>query len=273
MAASMEQLLDDLLAETRILADLVAHLDDAGMSCATPAAGWSIRDQLTHLAHFDETATRAVVDPEAFRRDADALMAGGMDFPDRIAAEHAHLGADEVREWLDRARTAFVTTFRGLEPRVRLPWYGPDMSALSSVTARLMETWAHGQDVADALGRRREPTDRLRHIAHLGVQTAGFVFTLNGRPVPTSPVRVEVDAPSGARWEWGPPDAADRVTGPALDFCLTVTQRRHVSDTDLQVSGPVATEWISIAQTFAGAPGPGRAPGAVPEPENTGGRR
>lgn len=269
----MDQVLDDLLAETRVVQDLVADLDDAGISTATPAAGWSIRDQLTHLAYFDGTATQAAVDPEAFRRDAAVLMAGGMGFPDRIAADHAELGAVEVRAWVARARTAFVATFRDLEPRARLPWYGPDMSALSSVTARLMETWAHGQDVADALGRRREPTDRLRHIAHLGVQTAGFVFTLNGRPAPTSPVRVEIDAPSGARWEWGPPDATDRVTGSALDFCLTVTQRRHVSDTDLQVSGPVATEWISIAQTFAGAPGPGRAPGAVPEPENTGERR
>jgi uncharacterized protein (TIGR03084 family) len=172
-----------------------------------------------------------------------------------------------------RARSAFVATFRGIDPKTRLPWYGPDMSALSSATARLMETWAHGQDVADALGRRREPTDRLRHIAHLGVQAAGFSFVLNGRPVPTTLVRVELVAPSGARWEWGPPDTADRVTGTALDFCLTVTQRRHVSDTALTVTGPVATEWISIAQTFAGAPGTGRAPGAVLEPRNTGGRR
>jgi uncharacterized protein (TIGR03084 family) len=273
MAVLMDQVLDDLVAETRVVQSLVADLDDAGIAAPTPAQRWSIRDQLTHLAYFDETATQAATDPDGFRRDAAALMEDGMGFPDRIAAEHAQLGADEVREWFDRARTAFVTTFRGLEPKARLPWYGPDMSAVSSVTARLMETWAHGQDVADALGRRREPTDRLRHIAHLGVQTAEFVFTLNGRPVPTSPVRVEIDAPSGARWEWGPADAADRVTGSALDFCLTVTQRRHVSDTDLQVSGPVAAEWISLAQTFAGAPGPGRAPGAVPGPENTGGRR
>jgi uncharacterized protein (TIGR03084 family) len=272
MAVSMEQLLDDLVAETRVLQSLVAALDDEGISAITPAAGWSIRDQLTHLAYFDEAATRAATDPEGFRRDAAELTAGGLDFPDKIAAEHAGLTADATRAWQHRARTALMATFRGLDPKARLPWYGPDMSALSSVTARLMETWAHGQDVADALGERREPTDRLRHIAHLGVQTAGFSFVLNGRPVPTTSVRVELAAPSGGRWEWGPPNAADRVTGAALDFCLTVTQRRHVSDTALTVTGPIATEWISIAQTFAGAPGTGRAPGAVAEPRNMGGR-
>ena len=267
MAVSLDQLLDDLVAETRVLQDLVADLDNEGIAAATPAEGWSIRDQLTHLAYFDEAATKAAVDPDGFRREAATLMTAGMDFPDRIAAEHAHLGAEDVRSWLADARTALVTTFGGLDAKARLPWYGPDMSALSSVTARLMETWAHGQDVADALGRRREPTERLRHIAHLAVQTAGFSFVLNGRTAPDTPLRLELDAPSGARWEWGPADATDRVTGPALDFCLTTTQRRHVSDTALEVTGPVATEWISIAQTFAGAPGTGRAPGAVPEPQ------
>jgi uncharacterized protein (TIGR03084 family) len=259
----MDQLLDDLVAETRVVQNLVAELDDAGMSTPTPAERWSIRDQLTHLAYFDEAATLAAAAPDTFRTEAAALMARADDFPDRVAADHAGLSAAEVRSWLAEARTALVATFRGIEPKARLPWYGPDMSALSSVTARLMETWAHGQDVADALGRRRTPTDRLRHIAHLGIRTAGFSFLLNGRSAPTSPVRVELVAPSGDRWEWGPEDAADRVTGTALDFCLTVTQRRHVSDTALQVTGPVATEWISIAQTFAGTPGTGRAPGAV----------
>ncbi|HEY4417880.1 MAG TPA: maleylpyruvate isomerase family mycothiol-dependent enzyme, partial [Pseudonocardia sp.] len=124
--------------------------------------------------------------------------------------------------------------------------------------------WAHGQDIADALGVRREPTDRLRHVAHLGVRTAGFSFALHGRAAPSVPVRVELVGPSGDVWAWGDADAADRVSGDALDFCLVVTQRRNVADTGLEVVGPVATEWISIAQAFAGEPGPGRAPGVFP---------
>jgi uncharacterized protein (TIGR03084 family) len=266
MAVGLDQVLADLVAESRVLAAMIAELDEAGFDTPTPAVGWTVRDQLTHLAYFDQTATQAVEDPEAFRRDAAALMAEGPTFPDRVARDHSTLPPEEVRAWFERARAALVAAFRGTEPKARLPWYGPDMSALSCVTARLMETWAHGQDVADALGYRREPTDRLRHVAHLGVQTFGFTFVNNGREVPRSPVRVELAAPSGDTWTWGPEEAADRVTGSALGFCLVVTQRRHPADTDLQVSGPVAAEWISIAQAFANPPGPGRAPGAVPEP-------
>jgi uncharacterized protein (TIGR03084 family) len=260
MAVPMNDLLADLAAETEVVMAMIAGLDDAGVAAPTPAEGWSIRDQLSHLAYFDEAATAAAVDPERFRREAAALTALGDDFPDRVAAEYSGLGAYALREWLRQAREEFLEAFRGIDPKARLPWYGPDMSAASSVTARLMETWAHGQDIADALGVVREPTDRLRHIAHLGVQTARFAFRLNGRPVPVAPVRVELAAPSGAHWEWGPADAPDRVSGDALDFCLVVTQRRNVADTALAVDGGTAREWISIAQAFAGAPGPGRPP-------------
>jgi uncharacterized protein (TIGR03084 family) len=124
-----------------------------------------------------------------------------------------------------------------------------------------METWAHGQDVADALGVVRTPTDRLRHVAHIGVRALPFSFALRGRPTPEVSVRVEVSGPSGAGWTWGPADAANRVSGPALDFCLLVTQRRHRDDLALRVEGPVAEEWVEIAQAFAGAPGAGRRAG------------
>jgi uncharacterized protein (TIGR03084 family) len=147
-----------------------------------------------------------------------------------------------------------------------VPWFGMHMSAASSLTARLMETWAHGQDIADALGTRREPTNRLRHVAHLGVAARPFSFANRGRPLPAQPVRVELLSPGRDMWLWGPPEAADRVTGSALDFCLAVTQRRHLDDTSLLISGPVATEWMSIAQAFAGPPGPGRRPGQFRRP-------
>ncbi|WP_020658315.1 TIGR03084 family metal-binding protein [Amycolatopsis benzoatilytica] len=258
MAVSLDRLLDDLSAEAAEVEAMIGPLDDAGIARPTPAAGWTIRDQVTHLAFFDEAATRAAVDPDGFRQEASALMADGMDFPDRVAAQYTGLSAAETRAWFAQARAVFVTAFRGRDPRARLPWYGPDMSVASSVTARIMETWAHGQDIADALRVARPATDRLRHIAHLGVSTTGFSFRLNGRAAPAVPIRVELRAPSGPLWTWGAADAADRVEGTALDFCLTVTQRRHVDDTGLVVTGPVAHEWIGIAQAFAGAPGPGR---------------
>jgi uncharacterized protein (TIGR03084 family) len=135
------------------------------------------------------------------------------------------------------------------------------MSALTFTTARLEETWGHGQDVADALGVRRVDTDRLRHIAHLGVLTRGYSFTNQGRPAPTEDVRVELVSPSGERWVWGAETARHRVTGSARGFCLVVTRRRHLADTDVVAEGAIAVAWMTIAQAFAGPPGSGRRPG------------
>jgi uncharacterized protein (TIGR03084 family) len=128
-----------------------------------------------------------------------------------------------------------------------------------------METWAHGQDVADTLDVRRVPTGRLRHVAFLGVRALPNSYRARGLAVPAEPVRVELDGPEGDTWVYGPDGAADVVRGPALDFCLVVTRRRHPADTDLETAGPVAAEWLSIAQAFAGPPGQGRRPGEFPK--------
>jgi uncharacterized protein (TIGR03084 family) len=265
MPVSMRALLADLLAETRVVQDMVDDLDAAAWDLPTPALGWAIRDQITHLAYFDEAATLAAVAPDRFVAEAAELTAVGPGFSDVVAARYRALPVTDVGDWFRGARRELVSVFADLDPKARLPWYGPDMSATSSATARLMETWAHGQDVADTLGVRREPTVRLRHIAHLGVSTFGFAHRLRGRAVPADPVRVELEAPDGGRWEWGPAGAENTVSGPALDFCLVVTQRRHLTDTALRITGPVAAGWMSIAQAFAGAPGPGREPAARPE--------
>jgi uncharacterized protein (TIGR03084 family) len=130
-----------------------------------------------------------------------------------------------------------------------------------------METWAHGQDVVDALGADRPPTDRLRHVAHIGFVALRFSLAINVHPPNDTPVAVVLEGPSGDVWTWGPGEdasVADRVEGTALDFCLVVTQRRHRDDTDLRVSGPAALEWMQVAQAFAGGPGSGRSPGQFP---------
>jgi len=264
MAADMAALLADLAAESADLTALLAPLTPADWERPTPAAGWAIRDQVSHLAFFDEAAALTATDPDRFRREAEQLMARDADFAGVIAREYRRVPPAELLAWLGTAREAYLTTFASLDPSARLPWYGPPMSAASSVTARLMETWAHGQDVADALGVTRPPTGRLRPIARLGVVTMGFSFALRGRPPPGAPVRVELTGPDGTLWEWGPPGAADRVQGPALDFCLLVTQRRHRRDTALRAAGPVAQAWLEVAQAFAGPPGPGRPPAGGP---------
>jgi uncharacterized protein (TIGR03084 family) len=135
------------------------------------------------------------------------------------------------------------------------------MSAMSHATARLMETWAHGQDVVDGLGLERPPTARLRHIAHLGVRTRAYSYQQRNLTPPATDVHVVLEAPDGGTWTWGDVAAPDRVTGPALDFCLVVVQRRHLDDTALRVEGLHAREWLLIAQAFAGNAGAGRRPG------------
>jgi uncharacterized protein (TIGR03084 family) len=158
-------------------------------------------------------------------------------------------------------RAELLAVARAVDPSSRVPWYGPAMGARSFITARLMETWAHGQDVVDALGAHREPTARLRHVAHIGVRARPFSYVTNGRDAPAGEVYVELHTPEGDTLTWGPSASPDRVSGPLLDFCLVVTQRRHHSDTALSVTGPLAIEWIAIAQAFAGTPGAGRQPG------------
>lgn len=251
------ELLTDLRAETADLEDVLFPLKTGDWELPTPAVGWMIRDQVSHLAYFDEAATRAVADPIGFRGSLGGLAA---DFVDQQVEESRVLPVPGVREWFRTARATMLETFATLDPKDRVPWYGPDMSAASFVTARLMETWAHGQDVADALGVRRTPTARLRHVAMIGFRALPYGFAVRGMDVPSDPVRVELTMPDGRSWAAGADDAADTVRGPMLDFCLLVAQRVHRDDTALVATGETANAWLAIAQCFAGPPGEGRRP-------------
>jgi uncharacterized protein (TIGR03084 family) len=261
MAVDIADLLADLRAESEETTALLRPLSPEGWDAPTPAVGWTIRDQVTHLAYFDEAATLAVADPERFTSAAAELAAAGADFPDQVAARYAGLPGEEALAWFTSARENMITACAAADPAVRVPWYGPPMSLATSITARLMETWAHTQDIADTLGVVRPATGRLRHIADLGVRTMAFTHVIHGEPVPDEPIAVDLVSPSGAHWTWGPAGAANLVTGSALDFCLVVTQRSHLDDTGLRLTGAAARRWMSIAQAFAGAPGPGRPPG------------
>jgi uncharacterized protein (TIGR03084 family) len=255
----------DLAAETAVTRDLVADLSDVGWQTPTPAPGWTIADQIGHLAYFDEVAVKSAVRPEEFAADLAAAQASGAAIdPEALAAQYRDRAGAQILAWFDSARATLLGTFAGLDPGLRVPWFGVAMSAASSLTARFMETWAHTQDIADALGVTREPTDRLRHVAHIGVGARAFSYLAHGLPPSDVPVLVTLAAPSGAVWTWGPGDAIDQVTGPALDFCLLVTQRRHRDDLGLDIEGPAALQWMAIAQAFAGPPGPGRRPGQFP---------
>jgi len=253
MSVTVSHVRADLLAEQAALDEIVAGISDDAWLTPTPSPRWSVADQIGHLTYFDRTAAMAISDPAAyaehkagafqtFRSDGDALTLG----------EFRQLApADQLAAWR-AARAELEAAAATLTDDARVDWYGPSMSAKSFLTARLMEVWAHGQDVVDALGVERPDTDRLAHIAQLGFITRGWSYIVRGEAPPDAPVYVELTAPSGARWSYGPPDAADTIVGPAGDFCRVVTQRRHVADTALVVTGDAARDWMGKAQAFAG---------------------
>jgi uncharacterized protein (TIGR03084 family) len=248
-------LLADLAAEEAELDAIVAGLDDASWLTATPAEGWDVRDSIAHLAYSEELAATALLDPDAFGERLAAMLAD-IEATERtmLAAGRARTGPQVVQWWrVERGRV--LAELERREPADRVPWVTGRMSAVSFATARLMETWAHGQDVVEALGVERAPTARLRHVADLGVRTRPFSYALHGLDVPPADVRVELTAPDGSTWAWGE-SATDLVRGDAADFCLVVTRRRRPEETALVVEGPVAREWIAIAQAFAGPPAP-----------------
>ena len=258
-------LLDDLLADLTVEGDrlraAVAVLDGTEWVRATPAPDWTVATQVAHLLWTDETATtaaRAHVDQDSWDAIVLAAMADPEGFVDAGALELAGLPTDELLTRWDAARAALATALRELPAGRKMPWFGPPMSAASMVTARFMETWAHALDVYEALEVEPEVTDRIKHVAHIGVRTRGYSFANNGLDVPDPEVRVELTAPSGAVWTWGPDDAPERLTGSAHDFCLLVTQRVNRADTDLVADGVGVDAWLDVAQCFAGPSGPGR---------------
>jgi uncharacterized protein (TIGR03084 family) len=293
---TLSDLLADLDAEYDALRSVVIGLadDDARWDLDTPAEGWAIRDQVSHLAYFDDAGRLAMVDPDAFARSVDEVLAATGDPMDVHLIRGRAMGGDVLLAWWDDAHRAMVEAFAAADPSVRVPWYGPPMGVLSFISARLMETWAHGQDICDALGVERGPTARLHHIAHLGVRARPFSYLVRGREVPAGRIEVELTGPEGDEWRWeiGGTDTSDTsdttgtgatagtdtdtdaaaaasaaaaaaagtVRGTALDFCMVVTQRRNVADSGLEVEGELAEDWISVAQAFAGPPGPGRPP-------------
>ncbi|GGK54257.1 TIGR03084 family metal-binding protein [Nocardia camponoti] len=257
--ADLAALLADFDAECADLEALVAPLDD--WSIPTPAPGWDIATQIAHLAWTDEVSVIAATQPERFAELLVEIAPRAFTFVDEAAFELAKLPRAELLARWRAGRKALVEALAAVPDGTKLPWFGPPMAPASMISARIMETWAHGQDVADALGVKRTPTARLKTVAHISVRARNYAYTVHGEAGPTEEFRVELTAPDGSLWTWGAETAAQRVTGPAEDFCLVATQRRHRDDTALRTEGDDTEHWLTIAQAFAGPPGQGREAG------------
>lgn len=254
--ADMNTIISDLRSETAALLALIEGLSEDQWESVTPSDPWTISDQIGHLSYFDEQAALAIQDPEAFARHVNENIDR---LSDDVAVLHRQRDLDGAGTlaWWEEVRADLLGALGGVDPDRRIPWYGPPMRASSFAVARLMETWAHGVDVADALGERLPATDRLFHIADLGVRTFSWSFRNRDMDVPDERVRVALRGPSGAVRVWNDEHSAS-ITGPVEEFCLVVAQRRNVADTHLVMEGGLARRWMEVAQVFAGPPGPGR---------------
>ncbi|MGX9297056.1 TIGR03084 family metal-binding protein [Tsukamurella paurometabola] len=247
---------DALESTSAAVAAIADSLPD--WSIATPAEGWTVAHQVAHLTWTDEVSLVAATDPDGFAAILKDAMADPMGFVDAGAAE---LATDpDLRARWDRGRAALAVALREADPGTPLPWFGPPMRPATMANARLMETWAHGLDIADAAGTELDAPEALPHVAKIAYKTRDFAYTVNGETPPAEPFDVFLVAADGAEITFGPGDAAQRVTGSLEDFCRLATQRINVADTDLVATGADAAHWLTIAQCFAGAPGTGRAP-------------
>lgn len=258
MAGLLRELIDDLTVETNVLLAVLESLDAPSWETPTLCTPWTVKDQISHLAWNDDATVRALCQPEAFLADKPTTLDGIQHMVNAVIDDHHHLAGEELLAWFRKARGELLHAFADRDPKARMPWYGPEMSVVSKLTARFMETWAHSHDVHEAFFLTPAPSDRARHVAFLGLQAIPNTFATHGRPVPVDPVRLVLMAPSGIEMHFGRPEATNIVSGELQELALVVTQRRHVADTTLAASGPVAQEWLSIAQAFAGPPGDGR---------------
>ncbi|MFC9856973.1 MULTISPECIES: TIGR03084 family metal-binding protein [unclassified Streptomyces] len=253
--------IDDLREESGELDRLVSGLSVEQWAVPTPAEGWTVAHQIAHLSWTDAVALVAATEPDRFADEVAKALERPDSFVDEAAGElvAAH-GPDALLARWRAGRQRLQEVLRAAPAGSRFPWYGPPMGVASMATARIMETWAHGQDIADALGVTRTPTARLRHVARIGVRARDYAYAVRGIKPPESEFRVELTSPEGELIAYGPEGAPQRITGPLLDFCLLVTQRAHRDDLAVTATGPDAGQWLDIAQAFAGPAGTGRSP-------------
>lgn len=246
----MERICDDLQDETAAVGGVVEPLTEEQWRLPTVAEGWDTAETILHLAAADRMAHLAVTDRPTFLTARDRMMSGEVSLHASVARDATEMTGAELWAWFLEQRTQMIDAFRELQPKERLAWLGPDIGARSLVTSRLLETWSHSHDLADTFGVAYPRTDRLRHIAHIGFVTRDFSYVNRGLTPPAEPVRVELTSPDGEVWTWGPDDAEQAVFADAYEFCKVVTRRLDFANSSVRADGPLAAEWMEIAQPW-----------------------
>lgn len=228
----------------------------------TPARGWNIANQIGHLAWSDELSLQALQRDPGFAQFVARVASSDVSgFIDRGARERATLPVPQLlREWR-AGRESLRQAFAEADPSARIAWLGSPMLPRTMADMRIVETWAHAVDVFDALGQEMPPVAGVATVVKMGIRTRESSFRARQIEIPEAPVRVELALPDGARVDYGPADAPERILGSAWGFAAVVTQRRNVADVELEVVGGGAARWMRIAQAFGGAPTNGPSPG------------
>lgn len=261
MLPNMEQA-DDFIKECDALYEIIRHLNEKDLSRVTLFKSWTIEDILRHLFVWDTAARLTLEDSAAFVHFFAPV-------PDYMAESRLRdfersvnpgQGLELVTQWRENSEET-ARLYALANPKQRLKWGGPELSARSCITSRLMETWAHGQAIYDELGIKRQDGNWIRNIVQIGVQTYGWTFQNRGMELPGSIPTLHLAAPDGSFWLWNNPEAGEHITGSATEFCQVVTQTRNIADTSLAVSGPIGKKWMAIAQCFAGPPSDPPMPG------------
>ncbi|MCW2840206.1 MAG: hypothetical protein JWR55_1689 [Aeromicrobium sp.] len=252
---TLDDVLSDLTAESLQLDQWVAGLAVGAWDTVTTPEGWTVTDQIAHLHWTDIASLTAIREPDAFGRMLKEAAGDPTGYVDAQSAETALVPAGDLLLLWREGRVDLDVALRAMPDGERIPWFGPPMSPASMATARIMETWAHGHDIAEALGITVPRTSRARHVCHIGVRARGYAYLARGERDPGVEIRVELTGPDGDLWAWGPDDATERVTGSGHDFALLATRRRHLDDVDVHAEGEHAAHWLTIVQAFAGLPG------------------
>ena len=250
----MDQICDDLDAETAALSAVVSDLTEEQWRAPTVAEGWDSHETVLHLASTDWICHLALTDSTSFVATRGRVWKGDVSVHELVGPEVQTMSGRDLWEWFLKGRAAMIDALQEVDPKDRVTWLGPDIGARSLATSRLLETWTHSHDLADSFGRHYPQTDRLRHIAHIGVVTREFSYVNRGLSPPTEPIRVELTSPSGERWVWGAEDATNSVTSTAYEFCKVITRRIPLSESAVETEGAPATEWMEIAQPWIEPP-------------------
>jgi len=250
MSDDYAALLADLEAEQLETQALLAGLPGDEWFRATPAKAWDVRDTIAHLADTDEIAVDTCTGGARPLNDFAAQLASAEDATLWGVLRGRRRPGAEVLTWWEDASATERDVLAGLDASMRVPW-GLGMRPPSFVTARLMETWAHGLDIRTALGVHPSDTDRIRHVAWLGTRALPYAFAVAGRERPAGELRVELTLPSGAEWTFGPADAPNRITGSASEYCRLFVQRLALTDAaSLRGDGDGAVAALEVARAF-----------------------